>query len=305
MFLRENGGIGVQISCDGMVVRQNFFGDSSKYVVLLTDRYGKLSASAKGARRMKSALLAPTQPMCYAHFELSERNGKYTVISADRIESFHTLRQDIKKLAFAEYAMQIAEYVSGEGEDCADILRLLLNTLYLTAKPERESDQIKPVYELRLLALSGYMPDIWSCAGCGQEKMAHGYFRLNQGDLICDSCRAKLPVSELHGVMTPVSAAVIEAMRYVLSTPLNKAFAFRLKGGAAKDFADTVQAYMLTQLEHSFKTLSFYRSLDMMIPAGNEEKIELQVDENGEIISPCPAASAGDEIKHPAEKETL
>ncbi len=280
--------------CDGIVVRQNFFGDSSKYVVLLTDTQGKLSASAKGARRVKSPLLSATQPMCYAHFELSERNGKYTVISADPIESFHALRQDIKKLAFAEYAMQVSEYVSGEGEDCSEILSLLLNTLFLCAKKERDPDQLKPVFEMRLLAISGFMPDIFACSACGKEEVEGAYFRLNQGDFLCPGCRKKMSVSDMPGVMVPVSKSVLQAMRMVLGVPLKKAFSIKLKGEAATQFSDAVQAYTLTQLEHSFKTLSFYRSLDMMELVNGELEERVLVDENGEVLEKPRQNEAGD-----------
>ena len=78
----------------------------------------------------------------------------------------------------------------------------------------------------------------------------------------------------------------------MLSSPLAKAFAFRLKGTAASEFADTVQAYMLTQLEHSFKTLSFYRSLDMMMPDPSDPA-PVQVDENGEVLSPDQISQNG------------
>lgn len=80
-------------------------------------------------------------------------------------------------------------------------------------------------------------------------------FSISDGTLECASCRAS------DGVRMPLSAASLAAMRYIVSCPDKKLFSFALTGAAEKELCDAAESYLLTQLERSFYTLDFYKSL--------------------------------------------
>ena len=112
---------------------------------------------------------------------------------------------------------------------------------------------VKAATELRLAAIAGYMPELSGCCVCGREDPDR--FSIADGTLECAGCRAS------DGVRMPLSPASLAAMRYIVSCPDKKLFSFTLTGAAEKELCDAAESYLLTQLERSFYTLDFYKSL--------------------------------------------
>ena len=129
----------------------------------------------------------------------------------------------------------------------------MLTALFALAKLKKPPKLVKAATELRLAALAGYQPELSGCCVCGNESPDR--FSIDDGTLECASCRAS------DGVRMPLSPASLAAMRYIVSCPDKKLFSFALTGTAEKELCDAAESYLLTQLERSFYTLDFYKSL--------------------------------------------
>ena len=129
----------------------------------------------------------------------------------------------------------------------------LVNALYALSKLKKPPRLVKAATELRLAAIAGYMPELSGCCVCGREDPDR--FSIADGTLECAGCRAS------DGVRMPLSPASLAAMRYIVSCPDKKLFSFTLTGAAEKELCDAAESYLLTQLERSFYTLDFYKSL--------------------------------------------
>jgi DNA repair protein RecO (recombination protein O) len=62
----------------------------------------------------------------------------------------------------------------------------------------------------------------------------------------------------------PLCPGSLSALRYIVSAEPKKLFSFRLGAAAAKRLADIAEAYILSQLERGFKTLEFYKNLNIL-----------------------------------------
>lgn len=87
---------------------------------------------------------------------------------------------------------QLAEELAPEGEEAEEYLKLFLNCLHLLEQKKRTVDFIKPVFELRMLTMSGYMPDLVGCQQCGEYEAEGFYFFPATGTLVCTDCQ-KVP----------------------------------------------------------------------------------------------------------------
>ena len=63
----------------------------------------------------------------------------------------------------------------------------------------------------------------------------------------------------------------LTAMRYICAAPLERLFSFHLGDDSAACLAQTVETYLLTQLERGFSALDFYKSLLIQQPESTYE----------------------------------
>ena len=234
----------------GLVLRTTEYKETDRILTVLSADHGLLTMKARGVRSNRSKLKGACQLLTYAEFTVGEAHGFSSITEATAIEMFPELRTDIVLLSLASYFAQLAEVLSQEDAASPALLPLILNALYALKKPPQ---LVKAATELRLAALAGYLPELSGCCVCGDPEPDR--FSIADGTLECASCRAS------DGVRMPLSAASLAAMRYIVSCPDKKLFSFALTGAAEKELCDAAESYLLTQLERSFYTLDFYKSL--------------------------------------------
>ena len=226
----------------GLVLRTTEYKETDRILTVLSADHGLLTMKARGVRSNRSKLKGACQLLTYAEFTVGEAHGFSSITEATAIEMFPELRTDIVLLSLASYFAQLAEVLSQEDAASPELAKL--------KKPPR---LVKAATELRLAALAGYLPELSGCCVCGNPEPDR--FSIADGTLECASCRAS------DGVRMPLSAASLAAMRYIVSCPDKKLFSFALTGAAEKELCDAAESYLLTQLERSFYTLDFYKSL--------------------------------------------
>ena len=223
----------------GLVLRTTEYKETDRILTILTDHDGLLSVKARGVRSNRSKLKGACQLLTYAEFTISDARGFTAITEATAIEMFPELRNDLLLLSLASYFAQLAEVLSQEDASSPALLSLILNALYALSKLKKPPRLVKAATELRLAAIAGYMPELSGCCVCGREDTDR--FSIADGTLEC--------------------AASLAAMRYIVSCPDKKLFSFTLTGAAEKELCDAAESYLLTQLERSFYTLDFYKSL--------------------------------------------
>ncbi len=243
------------MTIQAVVLRVTDYNDRDALLTLLTRDSGKLTVKARGLRRKNSPLTASCQLLAYGEFTLFEYRGQYTINEASSIELFTPLRRDLTKLSLGTYFAQAAELLSQEDLPSPELQSLLLNCLFALSKLDLPESQVKAVFELRAACLSGYTPDLFGCHICGNQEPQR--FDLSAGQLECVEHRSR----ESNGIRLPVTASILEAMRYICLCSSKKLFSFQIGEETLSQLATLTEAYLTTQLERGFSTLDFYKSL--------------------------------------------
>lgn len=243
------------LTTQGIVLRVTDYNERDALLTLLTRSEGKLTVKARGLRRKNSPLIAPCQLLAYGEFTLFEYRGQYTINEAHTIELFQPLRRDLMKLSLGTYFAQVSEVLSQEDYPSPELQSLLLNCLYALTKLNLPEKQIKAVFELRAACLSGYTPDLFGCHICGN--LEPDRFDLSAGQLECQNCRSV----DSNGIRMPLTRPMLEAMRYICLCDPKRLFSFRVSDDVLNQLSALTEAYLTTQLERSFPTLDFYKSL--------------------------------------------
>ena len=249
----------MQISTRGVVVRERAMDQQDKLLTLLTADRGLLTAYAKYARKMRGSMASATELLCYSHFQLFQRGDSFFVDKAENDAVFFGIRQDMDKLSLATYFCQLCCELVPEGDGEEGYLRLLLNSLHFLEKGQLPILQLKAVFELRMLAMAGYMPDLVACCVCGDFQGPEVFFLPAQGTVWCGSCVQEAVAQGLSPI--PLSPGVFQAMRHIIYSDFEKLFAFRLSPPGIAELSKVCQTYLLCQVERVLPALRFFESM--------------------------------------------
>ncbi len=252
----KKGGTDMHINTQGLVLRETNYKDGDKILTVLTSTEGKRTVKARGCRRKNSPLAASAQLLVYSEMSLFAYRDRWSMNEANTLEEFRGLRADMALLALASYCAETLDAVAREGEETSGLLPLILNTLYALDKLHKPQRLVKAVYELKLLALSGYAPLLDACAVCGTPEPAAPALHLVEGVLHCAACGKALGSPSL-----PLRDGALAAMRHVLYGDPKRLFSFRLGEAGMAQMSRACEAFLRTQLERSFHTLDFYKGL--------------------------------------------
>lgn len=251
-----------------LVLRCVDVGENDKLLTLFSEEKGRIMASVRGSRSLKSRYFSAAQSFCYSRFILCKKNDRYYVREAELCENFFEIREDIEKTALAGYVAEALLYVTMEESDPA-LFRLSLNILYAIAKNRAPLPQIKAVFEVRAAGILGFMPDLHGCCYCGRRD-GDFFFDIMNGQIECKECREKNSGAapsvyeedyRAAHIVCLLNSGACTAFRYVLSCPPDRLLSFRLDGEEARLFGIAAETYFLNQIEHGFASLDFYKEL--------------------------------------------
>ena len=212
-----------------------------------------MTAYARSSMKPGSKLTGSTSMLSFSNFELSTGRNMYTVVDATSQNRFPGIFNNIQKYALATYFCELLRNLAPIEEDSTEYLKLVLNCLYLLDKDIKKEWQIKAVFELSIMSISGYMPDVNSCSICGTTVSKGAVFFDSQNAFwICSDCLSKANRPSNYNY------SVISAVRYVVNSEAAKAFAFTLSDENAKQLGHLCENYVLDHLEKKPNTLDFY-----------------------------------------------
>ena len=223
------------VNTTGIVLREVQYKDSSKILTVLTSGEGKLTVSAHGAFRKNSKLAAVTGLLVFSEMTLLKKKDRWTMTEARSVEQFVGLRDDLPLLSLGAYIAELTEAVADEDSPNPELLPLCLNALYALSEKIKTPEYIKPAFELRLMAISGFEPLLSHESKLNMDSMTDGILRLGSGAL----CAAD----------------------YILSCDAKKLFSFTLCDTALRELSIATEEYLLAHLDRPFRTLDYYHKI--------------------------------------------
>lgn len=243
----------MQINTDGLVIMERIIGESDRLITVLTRSEGLVRAFVKGAKNLKNKNSVSTQLLCYSRFIIYKGREKYIIDEASPQEIFFALRKDIEKIAIAQYFCELTLALAPENSEAGDFLRLILNSLYYLSNDKKNIKTIKAVFEIRIMSLAGYMPNLVCCSNCSKYEDDKMYFLPRHGKIICQACYKQ----DFEEAII-LNMGALTALRHSIYVEFNKIFSFELSDESLKCFSFAAEKYVRLTLERTFKTLDFY-----------------------------------------------
>ncbi len=241
------------IKTAGLVTKTTKYGETSLIVTIITKDLGKISVIANNARSNRSRMFAGLQLFAYSEFVLYKGKGKKGLYSLNEVtvaESFSGISASLEKLAYASYFAEIVNCVATEDSPEEEILRLLLNVLYVLNGELQPNEKIKTVFEWRIAHICGYSPLVENCGNCGaNEKLT--VLSLTEGMVLCENC------AENRENTVNISPTMIKIIDYICASDSKQIFSFDAGKDTISYLSRVSEAFIQTQLEQNFPTLDY------------------------------------------------
>ena len=185
--------MGSALKTEAIVLRSIRYGEADRILHLYTPEHGRLSAIAKGVRRARSRFGARLEPFFHVAVVLHEGRGElYTVTGVDTIDSHARLRESARSLDCAARACDAVGRLFETGDPHPEVFALLSNELAVlggAGPPAVAGTANALAFRLKLLLAAGILPQLGSCAGCGEREHLTG-FSAAAGGVVCSSCES-------------------------------------------------------------------------------------------------------------------
>ena len=243
---------------EAIVLRSMDLGEADRVLTVLTPRLGKLRVIAKGIRRPRSRLGGGLEPFSDVHLVLAI-GRTFDVVTQVALEDPHLgLRNDLHSTAAAWYLVELADRFCEGSADSHDAFVLLAQGLAaLDAAPEEVSREvIARWFELHLLDVMGFRPELNRCLECGAEigPEGNGFSPVASG-VLGPEC--------VHGALNtrPIDAGTLKVLRHLQRTALGDVLRLRLPTATAREIERLLHATVSAVLERELRSRDFFEEV--------------------------------------------
>lgn len=244
---------------EAIVLRRMDLGEADRILTLFTKEYGKVRAIANGVRKPSSRKSGHVELFMRSKLLLARGHDLDIITQAEGLEAYRPLREDLRRITYAYYVAELLDHFTAEAEENLRLFRLLDSALGWIGI-EDDLDLVVRYYELHLLSLVGFQPQLYHCVRCHAEvKPERNYFSAAEGGVICPTC------GQAQSTLRPLHLAPFKVLRFLQTRDYETVRQVRISSDTHREMEALMQRYILYHLERQLKStafLSLIRSAD-------------------------------------------
>lgn len=171
-----------------IVINRQDSGDKDALITLFSLEKGLIKAKIKSVKEAKSKQKFAKELFCFAEFLLAEKNGFYTVTSAECFDSFYEITTDYDKFNEAVQVLKILKIIVLENEANPALFIETLKVLKVLAYSNVQNNLALCKFLLAIFFNQGYNFHTERCSNCNMELMDDRYLCLSSGEVLCSFC---------------------------------------------------------------------------------------------------------------------
>lgn len=240
---------------EAVVLRHSDWGEADRMLTIFTRELGKLRVVAKGARRPRSRKAGHLEPFTRVALLLARGREIWIVTQAETLDAYLPVRDDLERTGYAAYVTELLDHFTYEEGENSSLYRLFVEALERVSTLEDPVPAIR-YYEIRLLDLLGFRPELFHCVHCGNEIQPEAqFFSALLGGVACPRCGL-----DAAGVR-PVSMQGLKYLRHYQRSSYAEAMRVRLPDAVRPELEALMQHYLTYLLERGLNSPAFLREV--------------------------------------------
>jgi len=238
----------------GIVLKGTNFGEADRILTILTERFGKIKAIAKGVRKIKSHLGGSLEPFMLVDLQVHQGKTFYVVTGAAIIEQFSNIHGNLAKTAKAFFLGELIDKFMVEDHLVPEIYGI-----FLQAMNSLENDSpglIIKAFELKIIEAAGFKPELHYCLHCKEKiRVGQNFWDNIEGGVICGKCQRKT----YHG--REITDETVKLFRFLEEENFDKISRLKLPEITEEEADEILHQYIENILERDLKSERFLKML--------------------------------------------
>lgn len=246
-----------------LVLATRSYDEADKIVTFYTLESGKLKGIAKGAQR--SLIRFVNKLEIFSLLEIGYEPGKQSSLvridQAELLRPFPALRQNYPAFLTASLLTELTQEWTHEHDPDPNIFSLLLWGLHTIDRAGAQGDPPLTAaifFELKLLDLLGYRPNLDGCQRCGSKapNERHYHFSLAASGLLCPQCDP-----DRRHRLAPLSLATVRSLAKAQELSTEKLARLQLPASGAQEACNFLNHYTRHLLQREIHSRNLINSL--------------------------------------------
>ncbi len=237
-------------------------GEADRILTLFTPELGKVRAVAKGIRKPRSRKAGHLELFTCARLLLAVGRDLDIITQAEGLDPYRPLRDDLLRGAYAAYMVELLDRFTPDAEENPELYQLLRQGLTWAATAVDLALAAR-YYELHLLGLAGYQPQLRRCVVCGRQLAAEDqFFSSLEGGVVCPTSAAapaERAGSAAPSGRLPLSLGALKLLRYMQSSAYSKVAALNVSSRTQAEVEYLLARYITETLERQLKSIEFLK----------------------------------------------
>lgn len=242
-----------------VILRRRNYADADRILTVFTPGLGKRHLIAKGARKTMSRKAGHLELFTCANLLVARARTWDIITESETVDTFHRLRSDLNGIGRAAYVCELVDAFTAEDDDNSPLWELLLLCLReLNGGSGNRScaDLLLRWFELHLLALMGFQPQLFACLGCGNElRPRTNFLHIQAGGVLCPDCGPSQPGAE------PIEPGILKVVRHLARSDWQELRPLRLRPATLLSVESLLHRYLVSVTERRLKSTDFLHRL--------------------------------------------
>lgn len=178
---------------EAFVLRTQDYRETSLLATFFTREHGKIRGIVKGIRDTRARFGSTLEPFSLNEilFYRRKRGGDlHLVTQVETLDLFRAVREDLDRLSFASYFTELLNELTEAEDPSPEAFDLMKESLKLLSSGV-SAKRAARIFEIKLLELTGLMPETRACVVCRAESPDPAYFNPAWGGIRCAVCQSK------------------------------------------------------------------------------------------------------------------
>ncbi|MCC6805600.1 MAG: DNA repair protein RecO [Anaerolineae bacterium] len=239
-----------------IILKRFDLGEADRLLTLLTPHHGKIEVVVKGARKLTSTKTGHVELFTRADMLIHRGRDLGIAVQAEMVAPYLPLRDDLTLGAYAAYAAELCDRFALDGDDDTARLFALLDATFERLCGETDPRLALRYYELHLLDLAGFRPELNECViGHEDVQPEDQFFTYAEGGVVCPRDAAR------GSSFVPLPMLTLKLLRHMQRSPYAQVKSLQVDTRLHDDLERILQGYILYLLERRLQSADFIRRL--------------------------------------------